>query len=157
MRGALLLLLLAGSFCADPAFAHGTGAETLGGKAVAVQLFYVGGEPMPYVEAKVFSPADATAPFQQGRADKLGRVSFYPDTPGNWRVVAVDGEGHAVRAEVPVTAELTAPSSASTGKEEKALRRWLFVSLLVNLALFLFGLPLWKERIAQRRASKAVA
>ena len=130
------------AFGSTAALAHGTGYEILESKnAVAIQLFYVGGEPLPYVETKVFSPADATAPFQQGRADKLGRVSFYPDRPGNWKIEARDGEGHAIRADITVANDLTTASSASTGQEAKGLRRWLFLSMLANLGLiFLVGI-----------------
>lgn len=150
MRFMVCSLLL--GFSSTAAWAHGTGYEILESKsAVAVQLFYVGGEPLPYVDAKVFSPADAAAPYQQGRADKLGRVTFYPDRPGNWKIVARDGEGHAVRADITVAADLT---TASTGQEAKGLRRWLFVSMLANLGLIFLLLMRFDKRIAGWRAAR---
>ena len=146
-----LLLVLSGS----AVLAHGTGYEILESRqAVVIQLFYVGGEPMPYVEAKVYSPLDAAAPFQQGRADKLGRLAFYPDRPGNWRIVAIDSEGHAVRGDITVASDLITASSASTGQEAKSLRRWLFISLLGNLGLFLFILMRVDQRMAQWRIGR---
>ncbi len=142
---------------ASHAFAHGTGFESLGAKGVAVQLYYVGGEPMAYAEAKVFSPVDPAAPFQQGRADKLGRVAFYPDAPGTWRVVAIDSEGHAVRAEVAVAADLTAAASTGNKREENRLRQWLFGAMLLNLGLILFiGLRM-DRRIARWRLARQQA
>ncbi|MCY7307009.1 MAG: hypothetical protein LH632_12850 [Rhodoferax sp.] len=116
--------------------AHGTGYEVLDGHPVAVQLYYTGGEAMPYVEARVFSPADASAPFQQSRADRLGRVTFYPDRPGSWRLVAVDGEGHAVRAEITVAGNGKVEQLPAANKRGER-RQWLLASMLVNLGLFL--------------------
>ena len=81
-------------------------------------------------------------------------MTFYPDRPGNWRIVALDGEGHAVRADIIVAGDLITPGNASTGQKAKGLRRWLFVSMLANLGLIFLLLMGFDKRIAGWRATR---
>ena len=81
-------------------------------------------------------------------------MTFYPDRPGNWRIVALDGEGHAVRADITVAGDLITPGNASTGQEAKGLRRWLFVSMLASLGLIFLLLMGFDKRIAGWRATR---
>ena len=79
--------------------AHGVrGKVDRGGFVVTAE--YDSGEPMSYAGVKISAPA-AKLTFQSGRTDRNGRFCFFPDTPGEWKVVVDDEMGH--RLEVPVT------------------------------------------------------
>ena len=94
---ALVLAIGLATLTSGNALAHGTGARVLGTTATTVELYYVGGDPMAYAEAKVFSPEAPDVPFVNGRADKLGRIAFAANHDGVWRVEAHDAEGHRVQ------------------------------------------------------------
>ncbi|OPX35502.1 MAG: hypothetical protein B1H11_09055 [Desulfobacteraceae bacterium 4484_190.1] len=84
-----------------PAYAHGVkGKVDTGGVVVSAE--YDDGEPMSYARVKISAPA-AKLNFQSGRTDRNGRFCFFPDMPGEWKVVVDDEMGH--RLEVPVTVD----------------------------------------------------
>lgn len=102
------LLLAAG--CAlllapAPAPAHGLAHAVAAGRAVVVTLTYDDGTPFSFESCEVTPPA-AAAPSQVGRTDRLGRVVFLPDRPGDWRVRVVSEDGHGTDLTVPVDAAL---------------------------------------------------
>ena len=108
--------------------AHGTGARIMANTATVVELYHTDGDPMAYAEAKVFSPEAPDVPFVNGRADKLGRVTFAADRDGVWRVEAHDNEGHSVRTEVTVA------SNAVIDRHNLGGNPWLlWASLFVNV------------------------
>ena len=81
--------------------AHGTGYRVLEpGKAVTIECYYSDETAMAYADTKVFSPENLKLEHQNGRTDKNGRVAFFPDTPGTWRVTVSDGMGHKIQAQV---------------------------------------------------------
>ncbi len=83
--------------------AHGTGYRQLSNaKAISVEFYYSTGEPMLFAEVFVFSPQDKQMEFQNGRTDKKGRFSFYPDCSGNWQIIVKDGMGHSVNTSFDV-------------------------------------------------------
>jgi nickel transport protein len=128
------------------AFGHGAGYRRLSMSAVSLEFFYSTGELMAYQEARVYSPRDDHASFQSGRTDEFGRVSFVPDTPGDWRVVVRDEEGHLADAKIRVaeefingSAEAVPESSAGASIPmggELFVRALLGVSVLFNIAAF---------------------
>ena len=128
------------------AHAHGTGARVLGNGAIAVELYYTDGEPMVFADVQVFGPGDtADMPHVNGRADRLGRVTFLPDRDGDWRIEGKDGEGHSIKTEVTVT-EGIAPRASST-----SAGRWpLWASLTLNLLAFSLGVSWWRDGGAAR-------
>ena len=121
--------------------AHGTGYRVLEpGKAVTIECYYSGGTAMAYADTIVFSPEDLKLEHQNGRTDKNGRVAFFPDTPGTWRVNVGDGMGHKIQAQVQVEAGNT-PSSeiqdpGSMG-QSNALPAAMGISLIFNLCAFI--------------------
>jgi nickel transport protein len=135
------LVLLTGPGTAS---AHGAGYRLLSVNTIALEFFYSTGEPMAYQEARVYSPRDEKASFQSGRSDEFGRVSFVPDTPGDWRVVVKDEEGHLAEASVNVTDEFVGGSGdadlePAAGQSipmggELFVRALLGVSVLFNAA-----------------------
>ncbi|WP_457552820.1 hypothetical protein [Desulfobacula sp.] len=90
--------------------AHGTGYRVLEqGKAVTIECYYSDGTAMAYADTYIFSPEDLKLEHQNGRTDKNGRVAFFPDTPGTWRVNVSDGIGHKIQAQVQVEPGNTPP------------------------------------------------
>ncbi len=80
-------------------YGHGVKGKTDSG-GIIVSAEYDSGEPMSYAKTKIISP-DTKLTFQSGRTDRNGRFCFFPDMPGNWKVVVDDEMGH--RLEVPVS------------------------------------------------------
>lgn len=131
-------------FASDEISAHGTGYRHSQFEAVALEFMYSTGEAMSYREAKVFSPNDEKFAYQSGRTDEKGRYSFVPDSPGVWRVVVRDEEGHQCTADIVISD--TAGSSQGEGfsnnqestipnSTEIFIRSLLGVSLIFNIAL----------------------
>jgi nickel transport protein len=96
-----VVALLAGSTTAS---AHEVLHAVERGRAVAVHAWFPDGESLAYVQAEVFSPADASVPSWKGRTDRNGWLAFVPDVPGPWRVRIVDSTGHGLDTRVEVAA-----------------------------------------------------
>lgn len=131
------LLLLTGKI-----FAHGTGYRHSQFEAVALEFMYSTGEAMSYREARVFSPNDEKFSYQSGRTDEKGRFAFVPDTPGKWRVIVRDEEGHQCTAEIVISDKGEGVSeseiqSAVINSTEIFIRSLLGVSLIFNIALII--------------------
>lgn len=131
------LLLLTGEI-----FAHGTGYRHSQFEAVALEFIYSTGEAMSYREARVFSPNDEKFAYQSGRTDEKGRFAFVPDTPGKWRVIVRDEEGHQCTAEIVISDKGEGVSeseiqSAVINSTEILIRSLLGVSLIFNIALII--------------------
>jgi nickel transport protein len=111
------LVVLALVAAAGPAIAHEVLHEVQRGRAVAVRAWFPDGESLAYVQAEVFSPADATVPYWKGRTDRSGWLAFVPDVPGSWRVRIVDATGHGLDTvvEVAPAAGLPAAPVATSG------------------------------------------
>jgi nickel transport protein len=105
-RAALLALVLPAL-----AAAHEVTHEVVHGKAVAVRARYAGAEPLAYAEYQVFSPADPKIPWQKGRTDREGWLSFVPSQAGTWRVQVADGAGHGLILSISAAAPALDPAS----------------------------------------------
>jgi nickel transport protein len=133
--GGLVSLLL----WASVAYGHGVTYGICDERAMAVRFDYAGGEPMSYVEAKVFGPeSPRDLEFQNGRTDARGVFAFVPDLPGPWRVEAWDNLGHKGSIEVIVeqsSTGLKAGSQVETIKNGSAVIKILLaLSVIANLA-----------------------
>lgn len=49
---------------------------------------------MSFAKVKIWSPENDRVEFQNGRTDKNGRFSFFPDVDGVWHITVNDGMGH---------------------------------------------------------------
>jgi len=94
------------------AWAHEVLHEVRSGSAVAVKFFESDGQLLAAAPYQVWAPGDAKAPWQEGRTDRGGWMSFVPAEPGRWRVRVVGDDGHGLSVVVD-TATLEAPSLAS--------------------------------------------
>ncbi len=110
----LAALLLLG---ASPASGHDLRYRVEHGEAVHVQLAFPHGE-SPVHEAYEIFPPDSEIPFQTGRSDARGRISFIPDRPGEWRVriTTEDGHGLQLRITVDEAARVEAVSGPGLGR-----------------------------------------
>ena len=106
-------------------------------RAIAVQAQYADGTPLAYAAYELFSPQDARIPFQTGRSDREGWVSFVPTSEGVWRLHLADTQGHALTLDIPAD---TPPKRDGLSF---ALRPLLGLALL---ALLFGGFALWKKR-----------
>ncbi|HET8733389.1 MAG TPA: hypothetical protein VFM45_06405 [Anaeromyxobacteraceae bacterium] len=147
-RAAHALLAAATLAVALPSRAHEVLHEVERGRAVAVRVHYADGEALAYVDAEVFSPANARIPHWKGRTDRNGWVSFVPDVPGAWRVRVVDATGHGLDTLVDVPApgqaggETAPPERGASGSPAGVrLRPLAGVAVIVAIfgLLFLIG------------------
>lgn len=95
---------------AAPALAHETLHELSRSRSIALRAFESDGEPLGEVAWEVYSPASPRAPWQQGRTDRNGWLSFVPDAPGRWRVRVIEPGGHGL--DLFVEAGAAAPEGA---------------------------------------------
>jgi nickel transport protein len=114
-HGALLALVLLG--VATPAVAHEVLHEVQRARAVAVRAWFPDGEPLAYVQAEVYSPADPAIPHWKGRTDRNGWLAFVPDVPGRWRVRIVDSTGHGLDTGVEVPSLAPGGAGAPAGAD----------------------------------------
>lgn len=114
-------------------------AATLSSPAVCLRATYAGADPVPFAAVQVFAPN--AAEFQNGRTDRRGGFSFLPDTPGAWRIVIDDEEGHRRESAVQVPGDFTAaaPAAASPPEASRFWRALTGVSLLIGATGFLYG------------------
>jgi nickel transport protein len=100
-----------------PASAHRMDHAVAPIEAQVVTLSYPFGAPPMFEPYRVYAPESDVA-FQTGRTDRLGRVSFVPDRPGEWRVVIATEDGHGTTVVVPVddeTDEVAKPATPRGG------------------------------------------
>ena len=128
--------------------AHGVGYRQSNLKSIALEFFYSTGEKMSYREAKVFSPQDSKFAVQSGRTDEQGRFAFIPDSPGEWRVIVRDEEGHQCEAKINLSKEFFSDEATSDSQNnnqqknfpeglELFIRALLGVSLIFNAAFLI--------------------
>jgi nickel transport protein len=130
-------------------YAHGVRGEVNEG-GVVVSAEYDNGEPMSYARVKVSAPC-AKLLFQSGRTDRNGRFCFFPDTPGDWKVVVDDEMGHRLEVMVPVneTKRLKTDEKANSAKSH--LPRWEKALMGVAVIFGIFGiLSLWKKSFPKK-------
>lgn len=115
-------------------------------KAVVVRAYYPTGQPMAYAQYEVHSPSDTQSPWQMGRTDRNGYLSFVSDQAGRWRVKVSDASGHGLDIEV----ETAAPSEQPAGLSIPHFFRPLFGAILI--ALIFVGLWLFYRSKAPSKA-----
>jgi nickel transport protein len=141
----LVALLLVGG---RPAFAHRMGHAVSTGEALVVTLSYPFGAPPMFEPYRIYAP-DADVAFQTGRTDRLGRVSFLPDRPGDWRIVIATEDGHGAEMSVVVDdgGGVIEPPSAGPGGMARTIAG---VGYLFGVA---GAVVLWRNR---RRSARSL-
>ena len=130
--------------------AHAMLHEVVDGEAVTLRLSYGGADQPLFEPYEVFAPGLET-PFQSGRVNALGELSFRPDRPGTWRVrvATEDGHGAVIRLEID---EAGVAASMPT-QHGHAHEYWPRVVAALGYLLGVFGLlALWRARRARTGA-----
>jgi nickel transport protein len=114
--------------------------EVARGRAVAVKAFFADGEVLAYKQFEIYSPADPKIPYQKGRTDRGGWLSFVPDAAGKWRVKVIDDTGHGL--DLAVDATMGAAAATSSGPASPASTVAFVLRPLIGLAVIaaVFGL-----------------
>lgn len=124
----------------NPVFAHGAHYTIGKAEAMVIRVEYDDGQPMSYAEVKIFSPDDPKVEYQNGRTDKNGRFSFWPEEGGEWKVTVSDGLGHSVVANIwpDDKGDTELPRQSSGFKRwQKAIMALCVVWGFLGLAFFL--------------------
>ncbi len=98
-----MLLFLSVVAVLSVSFAHDVLYEVEEKKAVVVKVFFSDGTEMAYAPYEVYSPSDPKIPWQKGRTDRKGYLSFYPSENGVWRVKIAEESGHGTEIELNVS------------------------------------------------------
>ena len=112
-------------------------------KGVTVRVFYSENDPASYCEYEIYGPGD-DLPYQKGRTDRNGCVSFLPDRKGIWKV-KVWGESehgfHGTDVSVEIGEELMLK-----GFKKPLVATHLKLFIGVSLIFGLFGIiTLWRN------------
>jgi nickel transport protein len=141
-----MLFMLPSILCA-----HGVmGKVDTGGMVVSAR--YDTGEAMSYAKVKIAAPGTKLT-FQSGRTDRNGRFCFFPDVPGDWKVIVDDEIGHRLEVTVPVndSRELMTDQQVR-GSSGSCLSR--YAKVLIGVC-FIFGISgiffWWKGKLMHRR------
>lgn len=137
-------------------YAHGVmGKVNTGGLVVSAQ--YNTGEPMSYAMVKITAPGTELT-YQAGRTDRNGRFCFFPDTPGDWKVVVDDEIGHRLE----VTAPVNDLKEFMTDQQDQDLSRSslaVYEKALMGICL-IFGISgiifWWKGKRIQKKEVKKI-
>ena len=86
------VLIAMGSTAAAHDLQHEAG---VGEGAISVRLFFSDGNVFSFEAYEVYREGEEI-PFQVGRTDALGRLTFIPDRPGTWRVKVFSEDGHGL-------------------------------------------------------------
>ena len=123
-------------------YAHGVkGTVDKGGIVVTAE--YDTGEPMSYAKVNISAPG-AKLPFQSGRTDRNGRFCFFPDTPGEWKVIVDDEMGHRLEVNVPVDETLVWQEDQQPGEEGRRVHSRYEKGLMgISIIFGISGLFFW--------------
>jgi nickel transport protein len=126
--------------------AHAMLHEVTQGEAVVVRFSFPGADQPWFEPYEIFAPG-ADTPFQSGRVNALGEVSFRPDRAGDWQLRVVTADGHGTQLMVAVNA--AGAIDAVAGAHGHAHDHWLRVLAALGYLLGFFGLwALWRARRA---------
>ncbi|TVP89030.1 MAG: hypothetical protein EA347_04925 [Thioalkalivibrio sp.] len=141
------MVLLVAALAAPPAAAHALLHRVLEADSMVRAEFYFPDGDKPYFESYRVMGPDDHRPFQTGRVNALGEVSFRPDRPGLWRVLVATEDGHGAEARVRVDAD----GLGEEGQVSRGLSRWERLTAGVGYVLGVFGIiTLWRMRRASR-------
>lgn len=142
-----LLILAAGTAAPASVAAHALLHEIIAGEAVVLRFQFAGADQPWFEPYEVFAPGVET-PFQTGRVNASGEVSFRPDRPGTWRVRVFTEDGHGAVVEVAV--DEAGVTATAAGHSHHTHGHWQRVLAALGYLLGVFGLlVLWRQRRAR--------
>jgi nickel transport protein len=142
LAAALMTLLLATS-----ASGHALLHQVLEAESVVVELSFGDGDRPYFEDYRVLGPDDQR-PFQSGRVNAAGEISFRPDRPGAWRVIVATGDGHGAEIRVDVDPASLAATAPRGGGLPQSARVMAGIGYLLGA----FGIiALWRMHRARHR------
>lgn len=106
------VLLGAHLFGASIAAAHDLRHEISTAAATIVTVRYADGTPFSFEAYEIYG-ANPDVPFQVGRTDARGQVSFVPDADREWRIRVTSEDGHGVSFTVRASPGMSAVQTRS--------------------------------------------
>ena len=147
LNWACTLALLAIGLAPFTSDAHALLHERIEADAVVLKLSFPGGDAPLFESYEIYAPGNET-PFQTGRVNAVGELSFNPDRPGEWQVKVFTADGHGTVVQVAVDA---AGGAATVSATQDAHSHGYAGRVLAGLGylLGLFGIwALWRGRRA---------
>lgn len=109
-------------------------------RVVVVRATYGGSQPVAFAKVQVFHPKQVGREYQTGLTDQRGYFSFVPESPGSWRVVIDDEEGHRKEIEVAVAETFASqPAVEASGGPARWERALVGLALIFGATGILYG------------------
>lgn len=106
-------------------------------KGISVKIFYTQSDPASYSEYEVYGPEDKE-PYQIGRTNRAGFLSFLPDRPGIWKIKVLGESSHGFHG---ITFEVKVDKAFDLESFEKPLvAKHTKVIVGVSIIFGLFGI-----------------
>ncbi len=70
--------------------------------AYIINVYYANGTKFSFESYEIYKPGNDKIPYQVGRTNEIGRISFVPDAPGKWQVKVFSDDGHGANFEIDV-------------------------------------------------------
>lgn len=145
--GIALLALSLMLAISSAAHGHALLYDVVDGETVVVRLSFPSGDQPGFEPYEVYGPGSDT-PFQSGRVNSIGEVSFRPDRAGDWRLRVFTEDGHGSVIGLKIDAE--GVRAADQGRQGHAHGYWSRVLAGAGYLLGIFGLlALWRQRRAR--------
>lgn len=143
-RAVLLLVVV---LAVPPAASHALLHRVLEADSVVRVEFHFPDGDRPYFESYRVMAPDDHRPFQTGRVNAAGEMSFRPDRPGQWRIVVATEDGHGAEVRIAVDPDGIRPGDHGL----VGLSRWERLIASVGYLLGVFGIiALWRMHRARR-------
>jgi nickel transport protein len=104
--------------------------------AVVVHLYEDHGVPFAGEHVEVFGPGD-TKPFLVGNTDGEGRIAFFPNREGEWRLKAYSEDGHGV--DLTIDTRKLGSIQPSQSEANTSVDRRSTMVLGIGIILSIFG------------------
>jgi len=105
-------------------------------QAVVVHLYEDNHVPFAGEHVEVYGPGD-TKPFLVERTDGEGRIAFFPDREGEWKLKAYSEDGHGV--DLTIDTRKLGPIQPSQGDANFGVDRRSTAVLGIGIILSIFG------------------
>jgi nickel transport protein len=123
-------------------------------RGISTRFFFLPNDPAGYSQYEIFGPRDSV-PYQKGRTDKNGVVSFLPDRPGKWTIKMIaesEHGGHAASVDIDVKEGLLMESFS-----KPLVAAYVKFSVGAGVFLSVFGIwALWTARRGQSKRQQEI-
>lgn len=106
-------------------------------KGISAKIFYTQTDPASYSEYEIYGPGD-TEPYQIGRTNRAGFLSFLPDRAGIWKIKILGESSHGFHG---ITIDLKVDKAFELESFEKPLvAKYTKVIVGISVIFGLFGI-----------------